>query len=99
MAGDVLERVTGYMLDLAATSDIDAEGAASGVIKFLNATEGGVDNIDRFSSALLWLGNEGVSTTGEIFDMSQRMAATGSLAGFSTNANPRAGLRLCVHGH
>lgn len=84
LAGDVLERVTGYMLDLAATSDIDAEGAASGVIKFLNATEGGVDNIDRFSSALLWLGNEGVSTTGEIFDMSQRMAATGSLAGFST---------------
>lgn len=84
LAGDVLERVTGYMLDLAATSDIDAEGAASGVIKFLNATEGGVENIDRFSSALLWLGNEGVSTTGEIFDMSQRMAATGSLAGFST---------------
>lgn len=78
-----LERVTRVIAGLGETTDVSAEESAAAMIKFMNVFNIPLSNIENFASSLVALGNAGVSTGSEIFEMAQRMAASGNLAGLS----------------
>lgn len=78
-----LERVTRVIAGLGYTTDVSAEESAAAMIKFMNVFNIPLSNIENFASSLVALGNAGVSTGSEIFEMAQRMAASGNLAGLS----------------
>jgi TP901 family phage tail tape measure protein len=78
-----LERVTRVIAGLGATTDVSAEASAAAMIKFMNVMGIPLDQVENFASSLVALGNAGTSTGSEIFEMAQRMAATGNLAGLS----------------
>lgn len=71
-------------LQYATDQHISGEGGAQDVASFLNITEGGVANIDRFGSALVHLGNNFNATEDQIIAMGNRMASAGHLAGLET---------------
>lgn len=76
---DVVE----VMAMLGATTDVSAEQSAAALIKFMNNTNLSADKMDELASVLFELGRASVSTGAEIFDMAEKMAATGGLAGFT----------------
>ena len=78
-----LERVTRVIAGLGATTDVSADASAAAMIKFMNVMGIPMEQIENFGSSLVALGNAGVSTGSEIFDMGQKMAATGNLAGLN----------------
>lgn len=71
-------------LQAATDEHVSGEGGAQLVADFLNITEGGVQNIEQFGSALVDLGNHFNATEDQILGMGKRMAAAGHLAGLST---------------
>ena len=71
-------------LQYATDQHISGESGAQDVASFLNITEGGVANIDRFGSALVHLGNNFNATEDQIIAMGNRMASAGHLAGLET---------------
>jgi TP901 family phage tail tape measure protein len=71
-------------LQYATDQHISGESGAQDVASFLNITEGGVANIDRFGSALVHLGNNFNATEDQIIGMGNRMASAGHLAGLET---------------
>lgn len=76
---DVVE----VMAMLGATTDVSAEQSAAALIKFMNNTNLSADKMDELASVLFELGRASVATGAEIFDMAEKMAATGGLAGFT----------------
>lgn len=85
-ADDVTE-VTEIIAQLGATTELSAEEAATGLIKFnniLNGTSGDiVEFLESAGSALVALGNASVSTEGDILNIGLRLAAAGDRAKFS----------------
>lgn len=77
-----LEKIAQQFLALKSISDIDDDGITN-MIRFMEIMKIPLDNIDQFSSALFSLGINSVATSSEIFEMANRMASTGALAGFS----------------
>lgn len=77
-----LEKIAQQFLALKSISDIDDDGITN-MIRFMEIMKIPLDDIDQFSSALFSLGINSVATSSEIFEMANRMASTGSLAGFS----------------
>lgn len=71
-------------LQAATDQHINGEAGAESVAKFLNVTEGGVSGIERFSSAIVDLGNNYATTEDQILSMGNRMAAAAHLAGIGT---------------
>ena len=71
-------------LQAATDQHIAGESGAQLVADFLNITDGGVQNIERFGSAIVDLGNHFNATEDQILGMGKRMAAAGTLAGLST---------------
>ncbi len=71
-------------LQYATDQHISGESGAQDVASFLNITEGGVQNIDRFGSSIVHLGNNFNATEDQIISMGNRMASAGHLAGFAT---------------
>ena len=85
VAGDDLTKVVETMAALQATTDVSAEESAASLIKFMKNTNMSMDQTDELASVLFELGRAGVSTGAEIFDMAEKMAATGGLAGFAAD--------------
>lgn len=85
-ADDVTE-VTEIIAQLGATTELSAEDAATGLIKFNNILNGTTGDIVEFlesaGSALVALGNASVSTEGDILNIGLRLAAAGDRAKFS----------------
>lgn len=71
---------------LVAASDqhIVGEKGASDVAHFLQITDGGVQNIERFGSSMIHLGNNFAATEDQILGMGNRMASAAHLAGIMT---------------
>lgn len=69
---------------LVTSTNISGEGGATDIAQFLNIVDGGVQNIDRFASTIVDLGNNFATTESDILSMATRMAATGKLASLST---------------
>lgn len=86
-AGDIAE-VTKLVAELGVATDISAEDAASGLVKMFNIVGEKGDNLIDFlksaGSALVALGNNSVSTEGEILALATRLSAAGDRAHFSS---------------
>lgn len=83
---DIAE-VTRLISLLGVTTDISAEEAAFGIIRFGNIMQGTMLDVEDFTkragSAIVALGNSSVSTEGEILNLALRLAAAGDRAKFS----------------
>lgn len=87
VSADQVTEVTRTIAMLGATTELSAEEAAQGLIRFGNIVQfAGLTTeefLSRAGSALVALGNTSVSTEGEILNLSLRLSAAGDRANFS----------------
>jgi TP901 family phage tail tape measure protein len=74
---------TKTMIDLAATTNLTADDAATSLAQFMNIMGTAPDMVDNLGSSLVALGNDGASTEREILEMAQRIAGAGKIVGLS----------------
>lgn len=82
IAQDNVEVFSTVMAQLATTTDLTADNAATMLAQFSNIT--GVTDYERLGSAVAALGDSTATTASKVVDMSQGMAAAASLAGMSS---------------
>lgn len=83
--GNILS-FTKTMVDLGEATNLTADQAATALARFANITQLPQDQFERLGSVIVGLGNTMATTEAEITTMSTRLAAAGTLAGF-TQAN------------
>lgn len=76
-----VEQFTTVMAQLATTTDLTADDAATMLAQFANIT--GTTEYDRLGSTIAELGDATATTASKVVQMSQGMAAAASVAGFS----------------
>ena len=81
---DALDEFTRVVADLANTTDLSADQAATSLGVLGNVLGLTADEFDNFGSALVDLGNKGASTESAILEIAERVGATGELVGLST---------------
>lgn len=74
---------TKTMVDLATTTDLDADTAATQIAKLMNVMRSAPDDVDNLGAALVALGNNGASTESAILSLAQRLSGAGQLVGAS----------------
>jgi TP901 family phage tail tape measure protein len=79
---DILD-FTRVTAQLAETTDLSTETAATGLARFANILQLPQDAVERTASALVDLGNKSAATESEILDISTRLAAAGKTIGLS----------------
>ena len=77
-----VETFTTVMAQLATTTDLTADNAATMLAQFSNIT--GVTDYERLGSTVAALGDSTATTASKVVDMSQGMAAAASIAGMSS---------------
>ena len=80
---ELLDFVQTYDM-LQVSTNIQGEEGAASIAQFLNITEHGTQNIDRFGAAIVDLGNNFATTERDILETATRLASTADLAGLST---------------
>ena len=84
--GIATENVVGFtrtMADLAETTDLTAEAAATGFAQYANITGMPQENIDRLGSVTVELGNNLATTESKIVNFAQAIGAAGHQAGMT----------------
>lgn len=81
IAQEDITSFTQVMAELATTTDLTADNAATMLAQFANIT--GVSDYERLGSVVAELGDATATTASRVVDMSQGMAAAASIAGFS----------------
>ena len=76
-----IQQFTEVMAKLATTTDLTADTAATMLAQFANIT--GIDDYERMGSVVASLGDATATTATKVVEMSQGIAATGTLAGMS----------------
>ena len=84
VATEDLTKFTETYIALQAATNINGEGGAADLARFLNVTEKTTANVDKIGGVIVALGNESATTEQEILSMATRMGATADLAGFSS---------------
>ena len=84
VAKEELIRFTEAYIGLQESTNINGEGGAADIARFLNVTEKSTANINRVGGVIVGLGNNFATTEQEILAMATRMGATADLAGFSS---------------
>ena len=79
---DKVESFSTVMAQLATTTDLTADNAATMLAQFANIT--GVTDYERLGSAVAALGDSTATTASKVVDMSQGMAAAANIAGMSS---------------
>ena len=78
-----LSEFTKVMIKLGSSTNLSAEEASTAIARIFNVVSGNVnDNIEdvgRFGSALVALGNKAAATESEILEMTTRLASAGSI--------------------
>lgn len=74
---------TATMADLAATTNLTADQAATSTAQFQNIFGAAGKDVDRFGSTLVALGNQGASTEAGILQMAVRIAGAGKQIGLT----------------
>ena len=69
-----LEKFTVVMAKLGRASDVAGEAGAKSIARILTVTGDGIGQIDRFSSALVDLGNNAAASESEILEIANRVA-------------------------
>lgn len=80
------EDIVGFtrtMINLGETTNLSAEEAATAIAQFTNVMGTSSDDVGRFGSTLVALGNAGASTERDIMMMASRLSGTGKLIGAS----------------
>ena len=84
IGADSVVDFTRTMVMLGDTTNLTAEEAATSLARIMNITGDSADSIDRLGSVIVDLGNNMATSESEIVAMSNRLAASGKLAGLST---------------
>ncbi|MGC0237274.1 phage tail tape measure protein [Arthrobacter sp. SD76] len=74
---------TKTMIDLAETTNLTADDAATSIARFMNVMGTAGDEVDNLGATLVALGNDGASTEKDIMMMAQRISGAGKLVGAS----------------
>lgn len=83
IATENLESFSRTIIDLANTTNLSAEEAATALAQFANVTGMSQGDANKFGSALVDLGNNFATTERDIMNMATRLAAAGSQVGLS----------------
>ena len=84
ISADNVVEFTKTMVMLGDTTNLSADEAATSLARIMNITGDSADSIDRLGSVIVDLGNNMATSESEIVAMSNRLAASGTLAGLST---------------
>ncbi len=82
------------MAELSTASDLAGEAGATALARILNITDGGVQNIDKFASAIVGLGNRFAATESEIAKVATDVARSTSV--FELGAANVAGISTAI---
>ncbi len=82
IAQDNVQQFSTVMAQLATTTDLTADNAATMLAQFSNIT--GVTDYDRLGSTVAALGDSTATTASKVVEMSQGMAAAANIAGMSS---------------
>ncbi|MGM0260413.1 phage tail tape measure protein [Enterococcus sp. AZ102] len=74
---------TKVMIDMGESTNLSAEDAATAIARIANITGLTSDEYQRFGSSIVALGNNYATTESEILEMTNRLAASGTLAGLT----------------
>lgn len=74
---------TKVMIDLAETTDLTADDAATSIAQMMNVMQTAPEDVGRVGAALVALGNDGASTESQILGMAQRIAGAGAQLGLT----------------
>jgi len=80
-----LEKFTETIAKVAVTTNLTEEAAATAFARIANVMQEPLDNIDRMGAVVVALGNNFATTESEITTFANRIAATGSQAGLTTD--------------
>ena len=83
IANENIESFTTVMAELATTTDLTADEAATMLAQFANITQMDPSNYERLGSTLAALGDSSATTASRITTMSEGIAATASISGMS----------------
>jgi TP901 family phage tail tape measure protein len=71
------------MADLAATTNLTSQEAASSLARFANIMQMSMGDVDRLGATIVALGNNSATTESEIVELAMRIAGAGKLVGMS----------------
>lgn len=74
---------TETMINLAETTNLTADEAATSIAQLMNVMQTAPDDVDNLGAALVALGNDGASTERDIVQMAQRIAGAGEIVGLT----------------
>lgn len=74
---------TETMINLAETTNLTADEAATSIAQLMNVMQTAPEDVDNLGAALVALGNDGASTERDIVQMAQRIAGAGRIVGLS----------------
>ena len=81
---DNLAKFTKTIADIAATTNLTSEEAATSFARIANVMGEPIENVDRMGSAIVDLGNNFATTEREILEMSMRIMGAGKTIGLNT---------------
>jgi len=81
---DNLEQFTKTIADIAVTTNLTSEAAATSFARIANIMQEPLDNVDKMGSVVVALGNNFATTESEIVDFSNRIAGAGNIVGMTT---------------
>lgn len=82
---DNITKFTKTIADIAVTTNLTTESAATEFARLINIMGESLDNVDRIGSAIVDLGNNFATTEAEISSFALNMAGAGKIAGLATS--------------
>lgn len=84
VGADDIEKFTKTMVMLGDSTNLSSDQAATSLARIINITGESTGNIDRLGASVVALGNNFATDETSIVEMSNRLAAAGTIAGLST---------------
>jgi len=81
---DNITKFTKTIADIAVTTNLTTEAAASDFARIANIMGEPIENVDRMASSVVDLGNNFATTESEIVNFANRIAGAGKIAGLNT---------------
>lgn len=78
-----LLKFTDTMIRLGDSTNMSSEEAATSIARIMNVMNTPMEDVDRFASTVVALGNSYATTESEIVEMANRMSAGGAIAGLT----------------
>lgn len=76
-------RFSKAMIDLGNSTNLTSEEAGTMIAQFFNVMKEDTRNVDKFGSALVWLGNNSATTEKDIMELAFRLGGASSVLGFT----------------